>query len=80
MKKNIDELGRILIPKIIRKQLDVSIGEELNLEVKDEKIIISKIHDEFEEYLKSLYEEMADDSVYQKLVKNIYLKYAELKK
>ena len=80
MKKNIDELGRILIPKIIREQLGISVGEELNLEAKDEKIIISKVHDEFEEYLKSLYEEMADDSVYQKLVKNIYLKYAELKK
>ena len=38
----IDDLGRIVIPKEIRKILDIEAGDEFNVELDGTKIIITK--------------------------------------
>ena len=42
MLKKIDNLGRIVIPIEIRRELNFNLGEEVNMEVEDKKIILSK--------------------------------------
>lgn len=42
MKRKFDELGRIVIPKEMRNELQLENGEEANIEVYDSKIIITK--------------------------------------
>ena len=42
MNRNIDELGRLCIPKEMRKQLDIKNNDILNIELQDNKIIITK--------------------------------------
>jgi AbrB family looped-hinge helix DNA binding protein len=44
VKKTIDKLGRIVIPSELRKELGVSDGDEMKLEVKDGKLVVSKAH------------------------------------
>lgn len=40
--RRIDELGRIVIPKNIRKELKITQGENLKIYIKEEKIIMEK--------------------------------------
>ena len=40
--KKIDEVGRIVISKDIRKRLDLGINELLKIDVEDNKIVITK--------------------------------------
>lgn len=40
--KNIDQLGRIVIPSDIRKTLGVDVGDALDLNLKNHTIIINK--------------------------------------
>lgn len=40
--RRIDELGRIVIPKEIRKSLRIRVGENLEISVEDESIILKK--------------------------------------
>jgi transcriptional pleiotropic regulator of transition state genes len=42
--RNIDELGRIVIPKEMRKALNINNRDELEIVVENDKIVISKIH------------------------------------
>ena len=42
MNRNIDTLGRIVIPKEMRKQLYIKENDPLNIELQDNKIIITK--------------------------------------
>lgn len=42
MKIKIDKKGRIVIPKIVRKFLKIELPDELEIELEDGKIIISK--------------------------------------
>ena len=42
MNRNIDTLGRIVIPKEMRTQLDIKEYDPLNIELQDNKIIITK--------------------------------------
>lgn len=44
MNRNIDTLGRLVIPKEMRTQLDIKENDLLNIELQDNKIIITK-HD-----------------------------------
>lgn len=44
MKKKVDNLGRIILPVEVRRDLGIQLGEELNLDVVDNKIILSKQH------------------------------------
>jgi len=40
--RKIDELGRIVIPKEIRKNLNIRNGEDVQIYVEDEKIVLKK--------------------------------------
>ena len=42
MNRKIDDLGRIVLPKEMRTQLDIKENDPLNLELQDNKIIITK--------------------------------------
>ena len=42
IERKIDSLGRIVIPKDIRKHLSVESGDEILLTVKDDKVFIEK--------------------------------------
>ena len=42
MNRKIDDLGRILLPKEMRRQLDIKENDPLNIELQDNKIIITK--------------------------------------
>lgn len=42
MKKKIDNLGRIVLPAEMKKELGLENGSEVNIEIEDHKIIISK--------------------------------------
>ena len=43
--KKIDNLGRIVIPRNIRKALDIKDWDELYVELSDNAIVITKAHD-----------------------------------
>ena len=42
MNRKIDTLGRIVLPKEMRTQLDIKENDPLNIELQDNKIIITK--------------------------------------
>ena len=44
-RSKIDNLGRVVIPKSIRKALDVEANSEISMYVEDKKLIITKILD-----------------------------------
>lgn len=41
MQRNIDNLGRVVIPKEMRKQLGVNNGDPVNIELVDNKVILT---------------------------------------
>ena len=43
-RSKIDNLGRVVIPKSIRKALDVEANSEISMYVEDTKLIITKGH------------------------------------
>ena len=45
MQRNIDNLGRVVIPKEMRKQLGVNNGDPVNIELVDNKVIITNPSD-----------------------------------
>lgn len=46
MNRGVDNLGRIVIPKEIRKKLDIKDDDKLNIECKDNSIVLTKINDD----------------------------------
>ncbi len=42
--RNVDELGRIVIPKEIRRQMDISNNDPVEIFVEGDKIILTKYH------------------------------------
>ena len=69
MTKKMDELGRLVIPKEIREQLEIDKNTILKIELEDNRIIISK--DE-SEYSKMLYanEELAKK--WEEIIKELH--------
>ena len=69
MNRNIDTLGRIVIPKEMRKQLNIKENDPLNIELQDNKIIITKpdtvdykaIVDKAIEYMKTIFMNCIDN-------------------
>lgn len=69
MNRNIDTLGRIVIPKEMRTQLDIKENDPLNIELQDNKIIITKpdtvdykaIVDKAIEYMKTIFMNCIDN-------------------
>lgn len=45
--RKIDELGRIVIPKEIRKNLNIRNGEDVSIFVKDNMIVLKKVWKSF---------------------------------
>lgn len=64
MVRRIDELGRIVIPKEIRKQLMMKEGESISFSLEDDKIILTKF---------SMLNKLG--SVIQVLLDGLYMKY-----
>ena len=61
MIRNIDDLGRIVIPKEMRKELGVDNGEGVNIELIGNKVIITKPDTtDYEEIVKKLKEYIED--------------------
>lgn len=50
MNRGIDKLGRLVIPKEMRKQLGLENGDKVNFECKDNKIIITNPNNENIDY------------------------------
>ena len=42
--RNVDELGRIVIPKEIRRKMDISNNDPVEIFVEGDKIILTKYH------------------------------------
>lgn len=42
--RRIDELGRIVIPKEVRKRLKMDSGDTVDIAVEDEKVVLTKFH------------------------------------
>ena len=80
IKRAFDNVGRITIPKEYRDSLRRGPGDLVNIELKDNKIIISSYDpkDKFKDYLDSLYEDENNENN-KKLIENIYLQYESLK-
>ena len=60
--KEIDSLGRIVLPKDIRKSLDLNCGDKINLSIDEDKIYLTKTT--FEKQLKNIGEKVCD-SIYE---------------
>lgn len=70
MKRNIDALGRIVIPVEIRKQLDINNGDSVDIDLVDNKIVISnpseidykQVVKELKEWLEDMINDIKDDN------------------
>lgn len=83
MNRKFDKLGRIVIPKEMRDKLRLGEpGSEAFIKMSDDMIVISnpKQEDEFKKYLENLYDSYNPIRSEAKLIKDIYMKYTELKK
>lgn len=40
--RNVDELGRIVVPKEMRKRLDINCGDPVEILIEDDRIILTK--------------------------------------
>lgn len=56
--KNVDNLGRIVIPNDYKKVLNIKNGDEINIELNDDKIIITKAKNERMERIKNKLEDV----------------------
>ncbi len=60
--KEIDSLGRIVLPKDIRKSLDLNCGDKINLSIDEDKVYLTKLNKE--KQLKSIGDKIGD-SIYE---------------
>lgn len=60
--RKIDELGRIVIPKEIRNNLNINVNDELEIYVSDNKIVLEKYSklDNIKEFIKNLIKNLKD--------------------
>lgn len=55
IKRNIDSLGRIVIPKEMRKEIGVENGDEVDISLNEKKIIISNPKNfDIKKYIKNI--------------------------
>lgn len=69
MNKKIDDLGRLVIPKEMRKQLEIKEGDPVNISMEDDKIIITNAK---ADYKKDVLEEAADYIKNNSDIKKVY--------
>ncbi len=60
--KEIDSLGRIVLPKDIRKSLDLKCGDKINLSIDEDKLYLTKLNKE--KQLKNIGDKICD-SIYE---------------
>ena len=66
--RRIDELGRIVIPKDLRKQLGIQEGDLLEMNLENEKIVIEKFEDTtVQDIVSSLWDCVADRPDFDKI-------------
>ena len=66
--RRIDELGRIVIPKDLRKQLGIQEGDLLEMNFENEKIVIEKFEDTtVQDIVSSLWDCVADRPDFDKV-------------
>lgn len=53
MLRNILGKGQIVIPKTIRELLGINVGDQIIIDVKEDKIILTKKHDENDIFLEA---------------------------
>lgn len=51
MNRKIDQLGRLSIPAEMREELGIKNGDKVTIELKDDKIIITKYEKEHKVYI-----------------------------
>lgn len=62
MKRKIDKLGRISLPVDFRRELNLNVGEEAEIELKGNKIVVSKPNgNKIDNLLEELYESVNDE-------------------
>ena len=76
MNRKIDDLGRMVIPKEMRDELNIKTGDKLKIELVGKKIMVSKANDKFDDYLTELYEMEPKEN--KMLIQEIYKAYKEL--
>jgi len=69
--RRIDDLGRLVIPKEIRKNLRIKNGENLEIFVSDEETIILKKHNQIDK-LKDIATELKD-AIYKTTKNNVFI-------
>jgi len=62
MNRRIDDLGRIVIPKEMRKKLNIKTDDRLNIELIDNQIIITKDNNDYEKMNETI--KMIKDCLY----------------
>lgn len=78
MKRKIDKLGRLVIPKEIRKELNIREEDDIDIQFADNKIILTKPNDiDYKAIINNAIREInninSDDNIYDKLYKVRYI-------
>lgn len=78
MKRKIDKLGRLVIPKEIRKELNIREEDDIDIQFADNKIILTKPNDiDYKVIINNAIREInnidSDDNIYDKLYKVRYI-------
>ena len=70
--RKIDELGRIVLPKELRKYLNINPGDDFQITIENEKIILEKYSRLQNEELELIWRNYKRSSKYYSRKKNIY--------
>lgn len=68
MTRKMDELGRLVIPKEMREQLEIDKNTILKIEIEDNRIVISKDESEYSKMLYANEELLRKVMYYEKLL------------
>lgn len=68
--RKVDELGRIAIPIVLRRALDISVGNRIEISLEEDQIILRKYE---AERICAVTGEVADENVESTYVKGLHL-------
>ena len=75
MTRKMDELGRLVIPKEMREQLEIDKNTILKIEIEDNRIVISKDESEYSKMLYTNEELLRKVMYYEKLLEENNINY-----
>lgn len=75
MTRKMDELGRLVIPKEMREQLEIDKNTILKIEIEDNRIVISKDESEYSKMLYANEELLRKVMYYEKLLEENNISY-----